>query len=276
MNKEYSVLMSVYDKENPLFLRLSIESMLDQTMKPEQIVIVKDGRLSLELEEVIDEFKQQNEHLFTIISLAENSGLGVALDEGLKYCRNELVARMDSDDISLPQRCEEQIKLFSNNPKLSIVGTNIDEFYDEPTNIISSRIVPQKHEDIVKFIRRRSPFNHPTVLFKKSEVIRCGGYGTLRRKQDLDLFSRMINSGCIAENINKSLLLFRSDINNFKRRKSWINCKSYMDVCYEIWKRGHCSLLDLLIVVLGQLVMYLSPMWLLKYLSNNFLRKKYK
>lgn len=152
----------------------------------------------------------------------------------------------------------------------------IDEFYDEPDNIVSSRVVPTKHEDIVKFIRRRSPFNHPTVMFKKSEVIRCGGYGYLRRKQDLDLFSRMINNNCKGANINTSLLLFRSNQNNFRRRKSWSYCKSYIDVEYVIWKRGDCSLIDFIIVSLGQLIMFLSPMWVLKILSNRFLRESIK
>lgn len=274
VNEKYSVLMSIYYKEKPEFFRLSLESMLNQTLKPDQIVIVKDGKLTKELDELIDEYVNNNEKLFTIVSFEQNKGLAIALDEGLKYCKNELVARMDSDDISLPERCEEQIKLFMQNQELSLVGTIIDEFYDEPDNIVSSRVVPTNHKDIEKFIRRRSPFNHPTVMFKKSEVIRCGGYGNLRRKQDLDLFSRMINNGCKAANIDKSLLLFRSNINNFERRKSWINCKSYIDVVYAIWKRGNCSLLDLCVVTIGQMVMFLSPMWLLKIFSDRILREK--
>lgn len=273
---KYSVLMSIYYKEKPEFLRLSINSMLSQTLPPDQIVVVKDGILTEELNTIIDELLLGNEDRFTIVPLCENIGLGKALDYGLKYCRNELVARMDTDDISLPQRCEMQIRTFVKNPDLSILGTNIDEFYDKPTNIVSSRNVPTEHKDILKFIKRRSPFNHPSVMFKKSEVIRCGGYGKLRRKQDLDLFSRMLNNGCLSANINKSLLLFRSNEDNFKRRKSWSYCKSYIDVEYAIWKRGHCSFIDLSIVIIGQMVMFLSPMWLLKVLSNRFLRKPLK
>jgi len=270
---KYSVLMSVYYKERRDYLKTSIDSMLSQTLLPEQIVIVKDGLLTKELDELIEGYFIENPNLFTIVPLEKNLGLGKALDEGLKYCRNELVARMDSDDISLPERCEKQIKAFVKNPDLCLVGTMIDEFYDDPHNIVSSRIVPTEHDDIVKFMRRRSPFNHPSVMFRKSEVIRCGGYGTFRRKQDLDLFSRMINNGCRTENINESLLLFRSNEDNFKRRKSWSYCKSYIDVQYAIWRRRHCSLFDLIYVVLGQAVMYISPMWFLKWLSNNFLRK---
>lgn len=269
---KYSVLMSVYAKESPDFFEESIKSMLSQTLFPDQIVLVKDGPLTEELDLVIDKFVEQYPTLFTIVTLNENIGLGKALDEGLKYCRNELVARMDTDDISLPNRCKEQVEMFINDPELSLVGTMIDEFYDEPENIVSSRIVPTEHEDIEKFIKRRSPFNHPTVMFKKKAVIDAGGYGKFRRKQDLDLFSRMVNKGFKTANINKSLLLFRSNEDNFKRRKSWSYCKSYIDVQYEIWKRGHCSFLDLSYVIVGQMIMYLAPMWLLKRISNKFLR----
>lgn len=273
---KYSVLMSVYYKEEPGYLKESIDSMLSQTLLPEQIVIVKDGRLTENLDTVIQSYWVSNPDLFTIIPLKENIGLGKALDKGLRYCRNELVARMDTDDISLPERCERQIERFLEDPNLSIVGTMIDEFYDNPNNIVSSRKVPTGHEDIVKFMRKRSPFNHPAVMFKKSEVVRCGGYGVFRRKQDLDLFSRMINNGCKAANINESLVLFRSNESNFKRRKSWSYCKSYIDVQYAIWRRRHCSLFDFIYVALGQTVMYVSPMWLLKIISKTFLRKDYK
>lgn len=272
MKKKYSVLMSIYDKEKPEYLRESLNSMVKQTLKPDEIVIVKDGELTKELDDVINEYLKCEKGLFKIIALKENVGLGRALDEGLKFCKNELIARMDSDDISLPERCESQVNMFIKHPELSIIGTMIDEFYDDPSNIVSSRIVPVDNEKIIKFIKKRSPFNHPTVMYKKSEVLRCGGYGKLRRKQDLDLFSRMINNGCLGANINKSLLLFRSNEDNFKRRKSWSYCKSYIEVEYAIWRRGHCSILDLGIVVLGQMTMFFSPMWLLKKVSNKFLR----
>lgn len=272
METKYSVLMSIYSKEEPEYFVQSIESMVNQTLMPDEIVIVKDGELTEELEEVIAYYIDKYPGMFNIVSLQVNVGLGRALDEGLKHCKNELVARMDTDDISLPKRCEIQMKAFNKKPELCIVGTMIDEFYEDPDNIISSRVVPTTNNEIYKFMKRRSPFNHPTVMYKKSEVIRCGGYGKMRRKQDLALFSRMINNGCVAQNIGQSLLLFRSNEDNFKRRKSWSYCKSYIVVQFEIWKRGHCGLNDLAFVTIGQLVMFLTPMWLLKKISNKYLR----
>ncbi|RFU62783.1 glycosyltransferase [Bacillus sp. V59.32b] len=273
-NMKYSVLMSVYYKEKPEFLKLSIDSMLNQTIKPDEIVIVKDGKLTEELEQVIDYYASVESSLFTIVPLEKNLGLGLALNEGLKKCKNELVARMDTDDISLKNRCELQIEEFLKNNNLSIVGTFTDEFYDEPDNIITSRTVPTSHEDILKFSRRRSPFNHPTVMYKKSHVLGCGGYRDVNRKEDIDLFIRMLNKGCKAMNIDKALLLFRSNEDNFKRRKNWGNCKSYIAVIYDFWKKGYSSTTDLVVVIIGQLIMFVSPIWLLKILSNTLLRKK--
>lgn len=270
---KYSVLMSVYKKDEPAFLKQAIDSMLEQTIKCNQFVIVEDGPLPQSLQKTIDDYKSKNKKLFTIVPLKENVGLGRALDEGLKHCRNELVARMDADDISKSERCEKLLALFDNEPKLSLAGTNVDEFYDEPDNVVSSRKVPSDYESIKKFIRRRSPFNHPTVMLKKSEVIRCGGYGKMKRKQDLDLFSRMINTDCYALNINESLLLFRSNADNYKRRKSWEYCKSYIDVVKENYKRGYCSKLDLAYVIAGQLFLHFSPSWLMKRASDKYLRE---
>lgn len=275
-NKKYSVLMSLYYKENPEFLKLSVESMLNQSVKPDQIVIVKDGKLTEELDKVVEYYISMEPSLFTVVALDKNLGLGLALNEGLKRCRNELVARMDTDDISVKDRCKLQVEEFLKDKKLSIVGSMINEFYDNPNNIVSSRIVPTKHEDILKFSRRRSPFNHPTVMYKKSEVLGCGGYHDVKRKEDIDLFGRMLNQGYIAMNIDKPLLLFRSNEDNYKRRKSWSNCKSYISVIYDFWKKGYSGTSDLLIVIIGQIVMFLSPVWLLKILSNKFLRVRTK
>ena len=275
MERKYSVLMSVYIEEKPKYFDESLKSMVNQTLMPDEIVVVKDGKLNPELEGIIKKYDEEYPQLFTIVSIKENIGLGRALDEGIKHCRNGLIARMDTDDISLSNRCEIQVDKFNEKPELSIVGTNTDEFYDTPDNIISSRRVPITNDEIYRFMKRRSPFNHPTVMYRKRDVLQCGGYGKMRRKQDLDLFSRMINSGCKAENINQPLVLFRSNEDSFNRRQSWSYVKSYIDVQYEIWKRGHCSMSDLLYVIAGQLFMYIAPSELVKTISHKFLREDF-
>lgn len=273
VNKKYSVLMSVYTKENPNYFKTSIESMVNQTLPPEEIVIVKDGPITVELDEIIDYYESSYSGLLTIVALKENVGLGKALNEGLKKCRNELVARMDTDDISLTNRCELQVAEFIKDKKLDIVGSNIDEFYNNPDVVVSSRLVPTNHDEILKFSRRRNPFNHPTVMYNKTSVLNNGGYGDFRRNQDLDLFVRMLNNGCKARNINQSLLLFRANKDNLKRRKSWEKCRGYISMIYSFWRKGHSRSIDLAVVAVSQIVIYISPSWVLEWISSKYLRK---
>lgn len=271
--EKYSVLMAVYEKDKPEHLRLSISSMITQTVEPDEIVIVEDGPLSEALYTVLREYQQQYPCLIKTISLKENSGLGNALNVGLKQCRNELVARMDADDISLPKRCEKQLACFSRNKKLTIVGTQIFEFDDSVSNLLPSRKVPARQEDILKFARRRSPFNHPTVMYKKSKVLACGGYAVLRRKEDLDLFLTMLHRGYAAKNIDEPLLLYRAGAGNLKRRKEWDNCREYVQIIYKFYKLGFSSFFDLMYVVFGQAAMYLMPVTITKALNNKLLRR---
>lgn len=266
--------MSVYSKEKPEYLRASIESMLSQTIPPDQFVLVKDGPLTAELDQVIDKFVQDNQGLFTIVELKENRGLGIALDEGMKYCKNGLVARMDSDDISLPDRCEKQLRVFDENPVLSIISGNIGEFEDSSEHIVSYRVVPEHNDAIKKRMRTRSAFNHPAVMYKKSEVIRCGGYGTLRRKQDHVLFSHMMNSGCIGYNIQDVLLLFRTDRESIRRKKSWENCKSYIEAQTVLLRSKECSFSELMYVFCGQFFIYLFPASVVRIITRMHLRSR--
>ena len=275
MNKNYSVLMAVYGKDNPEYLRQSIESMLNQTIPPEQFVLVQDGPLTEDLYSVIDSYVKKTA-TFTIIRIETNLGLGNALDKGLQYCRNELVARMDADDISRPTRCEKELQLFEDNKNLSICGCNIDEFYGHQSNVRTSRVVPSEYKDILKFMKKRQPFNHPTVMYKKTKVLESGGYTLLKRKEDFDLFSRMLLNGNYALNINKSLYLYRADENNYRRRKNWVNAKSAITVYTRHYKRKGCSFIDWIIICTAELLFWLAPYSLMKLLSDKFLRKKSK
>lgn len=273
---KYSVLMSIYRNENDAYLRASIQSMLIQTVKPDEIVIVKDGELTSELEHTLREYDNKYEGLFKYVELKENVGLGLALNAGLKICDNELIARMDTDDISLKDRCEKQLLAFEQNPELTIVGSNTDEFYDSPDNIVTSREVPNTHEGIMKFSRRRSPFNHPTVMYRKNAVLASGGYSNLRRNQDYDLFIRMLNTGSVGANIDESLLLFRANRDNDKRRKSWERVKLDIALRYSFWRKGYHDFSDFFVSCIGLLTLYLSPSALFSIISSKLLRKPKK
>lgn len=271
--EKYSVLMSLYVKEKPDYLPLAVDSMLNQTVKPDEIVIVEDGPLNKELYSIVNGYKDKYPGLFTIVANDKNIGLGLALNEGLKVARNELIARMDTDDISKPDRCEKQLKVFEENPDFSIVGSWVDEFHSNPEEVISTRAVPETSEKIYNFAKKRSAFNHPVVMYRKSKVLEYGGYSDLRRNQDVDMFGRMLFNGCKAYNIQESLLWFRSNLDLAKRRKSWDNTKSYISTIKKFWKMGYSSFGNYMTVVIAQTIMFLMPAKLQNCVYKKFLRK---
>lgn len=266
--EKYSVLMSLYKKEHPEYLRLSLDSMLNQTVKPDEIVLVEDGPLTPELYAILDKYPMLHR-----VKNEKNLGLGLALNEGLKVCRNELVARMDTDDISKPDRCEKQLRRFEEKPELAIVGSHIDEFVGTPDNIISQRKVPLTSEAIYNFAKKRSAFNHPAVMYRKSAVLAEGGYSDLKRNQDVDLFGRMLFKGYKAENIDEALLWFRSSDELAARRKSWENTKSYIDTIKKFWKMGYSSFADYVKVAVAQTGMFILPASMQNWVYKKFLRK---
>ncbi len=270
---KYSVLMSVYKNDNARYLKMAIDSMLKQTIAPEQFIIVEDGPISEKLENVIAKYEHEYSSLFTIIRLKKNRGLGNALNHGIKICRNELIARMDADDISKPERCEKQLEYFKLHPETGIVGTQISEFIGAPGKIIASRVVPCDMDSIKKFSRKRSPFNHPTVMYRKSIINMLHGYSLYSRKEDLDFFIRAINYNVKVANLDEKLLLYRTSADNLQRRKSWINCKEYINIMYGFYKKKYIGYLDLMYVVFGQLIMYSMPMVVIKKLDKIFLKK---
>ena len=190
--RKYSILMSVYYKEKPMWLRESIESMLSQTVKAEEFFIVKDGPLTDKLDEVIDEYVKSYPELFTILALKKNMGLGPALAEGVKKCRNEIIIRMDSDDYSVPERCEKLLRELDKHPECGIIGSYEAEFSDDMNNPVAIHKVPETSEQIHAFMRRRCALLHPTVLYKKSVIINCGNYHDVRLYEDYDLFMRVV------------------------------------------------------------------------------------
>ncbi|QMS84535.1 glycosyltransferase [Candidatus Xianfuyuplasma coldseepsis] len=212
----FSVLMSVYTKENPEYLKKSIESILNQTIKPSQIVIIKDGPLKEELNQVIDEYVYLPQ--LVVHQLEQNVGLGVALNVGLNLCSNEIVARMDSDDESLKNRFEMQLAYLENDKDCRICGTNVIEEYIDYD--ISNRIkkVPKKHEDILKYIKYRNPINHPTVMFYKSDVIEVGSYLKYPFFEDYFLWARMMVANFKFHNIQTPLVKMRVSLYSYSRR----------------------------------------------------------
>lgn len=257
--ENYSVLMSVYYKEKPEYLKQSIQSMLDQTVPTNDFVIVCDGPLTPELDAVIDSYK----NALHVVRLEKNGGLGPALNEGLKHCKNELVARMDSDDISVPQRCEIQLKRFQVNPMLGILSASLLEFTETTDNVIGKRTLPVEDEQIRRYSKRRCPFNHPVVMFKKEAVQQAGGYnGRFHLFEDYYLWIRMLQTGVAAGNISENLLYMRAPTDMFQRRGG---AKYAWDMLkFRAWmvKSGWSSWKDFTFSALPQAVVCVAPNWL--------------
>lgn len=213
----FSVLLSIYYKERPDFLRQSLDSLFSQTLLPTEVVLVKDGPLTKTLDIIIEEYSKRYLQL-KIVSLSVNQGLGKALNEGLKYCSYDLVARMDTDDIAKPNRFEKQLDVFNNHPEIDIVSSWIDEFEGDTNHILSIRKLPEYHKEIYKFAKKRNPINHPAVMFRKSSVLAAGGYKHFPLFEDYYLWVRMLMNGAKFYNIQESLLYFRSSSDMFKRR----------------------------------------------------------
>lgn len=266
--QKYSVLMSLYKKEKPEYLRLALDSMLNQSVAPDEIILVEDGPLTDGLYAVLDEYP-----ILRRVKNETNLGLGLALNVGLKECRNELVARMDTDDCSKPARCAKQLARFAEKPYLAIVGSHIDEFVGDTSNVISQRIVPTTSEEIYNFAKKRSAFNHPAVMYSKTAVLANNGYADLKRNQDVDLFGRMQFEGYKAENIDEALLWFRSSDELAKRRKSWQNTWSYIATIRKFWKMGYSGFTDYVMVAVAQTGMYLMPVKVQNFIYKKFLRK---
>lgn len=213
----YSVLLSLYYKENPIFFCESLNSLLSQTLSPSEIILVKDGPLTRELDMIIEEFIVKVP-ILKIISLPINQGLGKALNEGLKHCSYDLVARMDTDDIAKTNRFEKQLKIFKDHPEIDIVSSWIDEFEGDTNHILSIRKLPEFHKEIYQFAKRRNPINHPVVMFRKSSVLAAGGYKHFPLFEDYYLWVRMLMNDAKFYNLQESLLYFRSSSEMFKRR----------------------------------------------------------
>lgn len=271
----FSILMSLYFKENPIALEHCFQSISnEQSIKPTEIVLVLDGPISDSLTQVISSFKVQIGESLKVIPLAENVGLGKALNEGLKHCTNEWVFRMDTDDICTPDRFEKQIKFISENPDIVLFSSQIIEFDKDIKDATTLRQVPICHDDIVKFSNKRSPFNHMTVAYKKSVIDGLGGYQHHPYMEDYNLWLRVIGAGYKVGNHPDVLLYARVGNGMHTRRKGFEYIKSekqLLDLKKSLNLQNPIKA-NLLFVLRS--LFRLLPSTMLAKVYNSFLRKK--
>ncbi|PMP01118.1 hypothetical protein BCS95_15040 [Vibrio breoganii] len=265
-----SVLMSVYKNEKAAHLELALRSIwTNQTVKPSQLVLVEDGPLTEELYEVIFEWQQKLMGNFKSIKLPQNQGLADALNEGLKYCDHELIARMDTDDESYSNRIAEQLAYMNANPNIAASSAQLDEYDIMMNKRIGERTLPLSSDELKTFCKTRSPLSHPVAIFRKNIVEKIGGYPRFKNSQDWALWSLMIVNGYQLANINLKLLRMRTDTSLLERRgkayfKNEIELYKYQNNINFITKKR------MIMNIAQKSVLRLSPKFIKKYLYQNF------
>lgn len=239
---KFSVLISVYYKENPQYFDQALASVMNQTVVPDQVVLVKDGPLGLKLEEVIERWTSRYPEKFKVVPLEDNMGLATALRIGLEHCDYDYVARMDSDDICLADRFEKQLLFLKKNPHVDLVGSYIAEFGDDSTKPRFVRQVPVENNDVKRMMKSRSPVNHVTAFFKKNAIIDSGSYRDGEPVEDYDLWVRMMLNAKVIMNLPEVLVLVRVGDGMYKRRgnKRYIN--SWFRIQKSMYSAGFVSL----------------------------------
>lgn len=268
----FSVLMSLYEKENPQFLSECLESLVTQTVLPSEIVIVLDGPISKQLEVVVDFYVGRYEGLFKVVSFAKNRGLGPALADGVLACANSLIARMDTDDIARSDRFELQLREFEENADLDICGSHILEFEGAPSNVIAKRCVPVAHEEIAQYQKKRSAFNHMTVMYRKEAVLRAGNYEDCPLMEDDLLWVRMLAAGANCANVDDCLVFARTGRAMIGRRGGWDYFKKYRRARKKILESGYISFFDYGETVLAQFLVALAPLAVRSIIFSKVLR----
>ena len=239
--EQYSVLMSVYKKEHADYLLHAMDSIWNQTIPTDDFILVCDGPLNTDLDNIVLEMEKKHKDILHVIRLKHNSGLGNALNIGMKYCTNKIIARMDSDDISRPDRCEQQLLILHMNPDISICSGTVEEFSEGIHSIDNCRRLPEKQDEIIQFAKSRNPFNHPCVMYKKEAVESVGGYQDFYLLEDYYLWIRMLQKGFKGYNIQNPILWMRAGSEMYKRRSGWKYVKSQKALFDYMKKTGFIS-----------------------------------
>ena len=271
MEEKFSVLLSVYRKERPEWFRESLESVFGQTVRPAEVVLVADGPLTPELDAVIAEFARR-EATLRVVRLPVNGGLGHALNEGLRHCSYELVARMDTDDVCKPWRFERQLTVFAEHPEVDICSAWIDEFTVDREHVTSRRLLPETHEEIALYAKKRCPVNHVAVMYKRSVVLGLGGYQGF--PEDYYLWVRMLLKGCRFYNVQESLVWVRFSPEVLKRRGGWRYAKDDVRAQWRFWRAGFLTVPELARNVAVRAAVRLMPNGLRTWVYRRLLRRE--
>lgn len=268
----YSVLMSAYAGDRAIWLTDALESMAGQTLAPSKIVLVFDGPVGQEVERAAERFNESHPGMLECVHLAQNVGLGPALNAGLPYCVGEIVMRMDSDDLSCPKRCEMQMRKLAEG--YDMVGSNVSEFSSDPLHPNALRVMPETNDEIVRFGKRRAPFVHPTFAVKRSALEAVGGYRSVPYAEDFDLFARLLTAGYRGYNVQEPLLCVRVDEGAYRRRGGFSYLRDMLKFNALQLREGWFSPSDFLIRSAANVFVALMPNTVRDGVYKRLLRKR--
>lgn len=272
---KFSVCTSVYKNDKPEYVRVALDSLLvKQSVKPSEIVLVQDGPVPVGLSELLSEYEAKYGELMHIIRLEKNGGLGNALRLGVENAKYDICARMDSDDIAMPDRFEKQLAHMEAHPECDIVGGQITEFIDSPDNIVGKRVVPCDNEAIYQYMRSRCALNHPTVMFKKKSLVDAGNYQDWFWNEDYYMWIRMMERGCIFANLPDVLVNMRSGLDQYGRRGGKKYFDSEIGIKKLMLEKGMITRKEFVINYIERFIIQLMlPNWLRGWVFRTFARK---
>ena len=272
---KFSVCMSVYHNDLPNYVRTALDSMLvNQTVMPADVVIVRDGMVTCALEELLNKYANDYPDIVTIVRLENNGGLGKALLLGVENAKYDIIARMDSDDICLPDRFEKQLAYLDSHPECDIVGGQMTEFIGEPDNVVGKRVVPLYNEDIYQYMKSRCALNHVTVMFRQNAVLKAGNYQDWFWNEDYYLWVRMMMNKCVFANLPDVLVNVRSGGDQYARRGGKRYFDSEIGIKRMMLKNGMITKKEFLINYLERfIIQLLFPNSIRGWVYRKFARK---
>lgn len=273
---KFSCLVSLYKKEKPAYFKVAMDSILKQTLLPDEIVLVEDGKLTEELDNIINDYVNQYPELFKIVAFDENRGLGLALRDGVLACSYDYIARMDTDDIAKPERFAKQIAYLSDHPEIALLGSRITEFSIDAEHPETITQLPLSDNEIREYAKSRNPFRHMTVIYKKSAVLDAGNYRDFLWFEDYDLWVRTMQKGYKVENLPEYLVDVRADDDMFARRGGWKYLKQDLKFQIFLYEIGFIGITQLVFNIIIRGTIRLIHPSVKVFIYKNFLRKMVK
>ena len=273
---KFSVCTSIYKNDKPGFVKVALDSMLlQQTVKPDEIVLVQDGPVPYELSRLLIDYIDNYGNVFNVIKLEKNGGLGNALKIGVENAKYSIIARMDSDDICLPDRFEKQLTYLESHPECDIIAGQLTGSIDSPDNIIGRREMPLPNDEICQYKRNGCALHHVTVIFRKDAVLKAGNYQDWFWNEDYYLWVRMMMSNCVFANIPEVVVNVRSGADQYARRGGKKYFDSEIGIKKLMLERGMISKREYLVNYVERFIIQrVMPNSIRGWVFRNLARKK--